>query len=531
MRPLGLLELALFANCAHSLKLAVIGAGAAGASTAYFARQELSQRGHSDAEIHVFESSERIGGRAHVGTVTYNNQTMYYEQGASMFIGKNKHLMDMAARFNLTLCPHPCTFGKNKQNDIVAADATDSLAGYGLWNPFTRVGDVGGGSWMVRQRAGQKYKNGLRMLWRYGGMSDINRVRGFTAEAVDEFLQSYKDFERLDAGVFGTWDEYLENKPMLKKSLYYTADQFYSAQKSAIGRKMLEEVVSLATRVNYMQDIDAINTMGAHISMAAESDEAYSVAGGNWQIFERMLGESGAQVHLKTRVLAVDSDHNDGINGYQLHVRSGSQDKDILRGFDVVIVATPLPLSGIRVLDDRHAELVDAQYVRMHVTFVIGQLRSDLFPANDRHEPLPRLIITPFRTTQPFNCLSILACLDPDSCALAGKSTVLVKVFSHKPLDLSAIFANVHWHHAHTWDAYPRLEPRNAGNYSSAEFDDPLAFSLDRRKLPPIVLDRKGPAGGVYYVNGMETLFSTMESQTVAARHVVRLALNKKSTD
>ncbi|KAJ2837465.1 hypothetical protein J3B02_006425, partial [Coemansia erecta] len=299
---------------------------------------------------------------------------------------------------------------------------------------------------------------------------------------------------------------------------------FYSAQGSDIGRQVLHEIVSLATRVNYMQDVDMVNTLGAHISMAAESDKAYSVAGGNWQTFGHMLSESGAHVHLKTRVLAID---HAGAGGYRLLVEPRTHDAATsLDGFDIVIVATPLPLSGIRVLDKRHSELVDAKYVHMHVTFVIGQLRSDLFPFDDLHEPLPRLIVTPFGITYPFNCLSILACLDNDSCAVAGKSTVLVKVFSHRPLDLAAVFASVHWHHQQSWHAYPQLEPRNAGNFSRGIFDDPLAFHLSRRVLPPIVLDQSGSAG-VYYVNGMETLFSTMESQTVAARHVVRLAISK----
>ncbi|KAJ2327887.1 hypothetical protein GGI00_004341 [Coemansia sp. RSA 2681] len=107
---------------------------------------------------------------------------------------------------------------------------------------------------------------------------------------------------------------------------------------------------------------------------------------------------------------------------------------------------------------------------------------------------------------------------------------VLVKIFSHAPLDLSRVFASVEWHHEQQWHSYPRLEPRNAG-YDDVEDDveddgeEPARFHLGRQPPPPIVLDQGGPAAGVFYVNGMETLFSTMESQTVAARHVVRLAL------
>ncbi|KAJ2100741.1 hypothetical protein GGI09_002124 [Coemansia sp. S100] len=492
-------------------RIAVIGAGAAGASAAYYAQAELQARDLDPAEIHIFERSNRVGGRAHSGSVVYNNQTFHFEQGASMFIGKNQQLLDLAIKFDLSLCSHPCTFAHTNDVDMETNKAS-TLGSYGVWEPKDN-------RWVVRMGSGPLLDS-VRMLWRYRGTGDLSYVRRRTQAAVDEFMQSYDEFNNHTAGIFSTWDEYLEDKPLLRTSLYYRAAEFYQSTGEHIGRRFLDEVVSLATRVNYMQDVDRISAIGAHISMAAESDTAYSVAGGNWQIFANMISSAPAHLYLNTTVHEIQRSPTGSDRPYALTLLS-SDGVEITEQFDLVIIAAPLPLAGIRVLDEQHAKLVTADYVHMYVTFAIGILRDDLFPPG---RDLPRLIVTPYHTTEPFNCLSILACLTQHDMQRCRDGPVLVKIFSHAPLDLSRVFSSVEWHHEQQWHSYPQLEPRNAG-YANEEDDASTVFRLDRKSPPPIVLDQVGPAAGVFYVNGMETLFSTMESQTVAARHVVRLAL------
>ncbi|KAJ2778882.1 hypothetical protein H4R18_004344 [Coemansia javaensis] len=497
-------------------RIAVVGAGPAGAAAAYFAQEELRARGEQPAEIHVFERSGRVGGRVRAGTVVHGNRTLHFEMGASMFIGKNRHLVELAGRFNLTLCTHPCTYAGGTRG----LDAT--LRSYGIWDP-EGAGAGAGGQWVVGPGSGWRVLDVIRALWRYRGIGDLGHVRKRTAAAVGEFMQSYHAFANQSGGVFSTWDEYLADKPVLRSSLYYTAAEYYLSAGEAVRPRLLKEVVSLATRVNYMQDVDAISTLGAHISMAAESDTGYSVAGGNWQVFDRALAASGARLHLHTKVTNITHAGEQ----YTVHARAAGRTADELN-FDTVIIAAPLPLAGIDVLDNKHRALIAAEYVHMYVTFAIGTLRSTLLPRG----PIPQLVITPYRTTRPFNCMSILACLGPDGAG-AGKGCrdgpVLVKIFSHQPVDLGQVFESTTWHHEQQWDAYPKLVPRNAGY--AVQDPDSKAFTLRRPSPPPIVLDAAGGGGGggVFYVNGMESLFSTMESQTVAARHVVRLALFGRS--
>ncbi|KAJ1926457.1 hypothetical protein FBU59_007313 [Linderina macrospora] len=165
------------------------------------------------------------------------------------------------------------------------------------------------------------------------------------------------------------------------------------------------------------------------------SEDIYSVAGGNWQVFDGMIRESQAKLRLNTKVTAVQK------------------------------------------------------------------------------------IVTPYHTTAPFNCLSILACLDESATTACHEGPVLVKIFSHTPVDLDSVFSTIEWQKVQGWHSYPQLIPRN-GNYFQG--NDDHMYRAYRPEVPAIVLDEDAD-GGVYYVNGMESMFSTMESQTVAARHVVQL--------
>lgn len=76
----------------------------------------------------------------------------------------------------------------------------------------------------------------------------------------------------------------------------------------------------------------------------------------------------------------------------------------------------------------------------------------------------------------------------------------MVKIFSKKRLSdewLETMFSeHVGWVHRKEWEAYPYLTP-------TAYFT-------------PIRLTEN-----IYYINGMETLLSTMETETVAARNAI----------
>lgn len=83
-----------------------------------------------------------------------------------------------------------------------------------------------------------------------------------------------------------------------------------------VGDKWLGEVMEGSTRVNvsprlaetclcradqqYASDMTAIHAFGAAVSMATSG--AKSIAGGNWQVFDAMLKNASAILHMETTV-------------------------------------------------------------------------------------------------------------------------------------------------------------------------------------------------------------------------------------
>ncbi|CAK9038941.1 Prenylcysteine oxidase (Chloride ion pump-associated 55 kDa protein) [Durusdinium trenchii] len=74
------------------MKIAIVGAGIGGCSTARFCREEFPE-----ADIHVFERSDQLGGRARL----FNDAGESYEAGASIIHDKNQYMSDFATEFQL----------------------------------------------------------------------------------------------------------------------------------------------------------------------------------------------------------------------------------------------------------------------------------------------------------------------------------------------------------------------------------------------------------------------------------------------
>ena len=63
-----------------------------------------------------------------------------------------------------------------------------------------------------------------------------------------------------------------------------------------VSAAFVDEVINGVTRANYAQHVEHIHALAGMVSMAAT--DAFSMEGGNTQIFERMLAASGATVHM-----------------------------------------------------------------------------------------------------------------------------------------------------------------------------------------------------------------------------------------
>ncbi|TIA99996.1 hypothetical protein E3P94_01914 [Wallemia ichthyophaga] len=459
MKILGLITLCFMAYT-HAIRIAIVGAGAGGSSAAYYLTKAARQNGDI-IDIDVFEKRYQAGGRSR--TVTPYNDSSYspIELGASIFVGANKNMVKAVREFDYNL-------------------ADTDIGSFGIYD----------GDSFVFESSEWTYWNYVKLLWRYGYTAP-RTVQIHVKQAMEKFLQLY------DAKFLrnhGPW----EHPKDLVADLGLDGLVEESGLTHFHNSRFASEVVDAATRVNYGQNIDSIHALGALVSMAG--NDGMAVDGGNWRVFQRFLEHSNATVYFGCEVGDIRRTSS-GL--WQLYLGDGEH---VERLYDYVIFATPLPLFRV-------------PYVDLYVTLVATNASTyarDALRGLPSHPP--SMILTTDALARHTGKTSQLELNSVNYVQQARKGSKdddvdvddewIVKIFSESPSawgdqDLHVLFGgsqNVGWTHRHVFKAYPYLQPENASS------------------LPPFEVD-----DGVFYINAMEPVLSTMESETVAARNVIGL--------
>ncbi|KAF8989771.1 hypothetical protein BGZ52_000488, partial [Haplosporangium bisporale] len=155
-------------------------------------------------------------------------------------------------------------------------------------------------------------------------------LRRILKKTLDNLLESYTTPDAFDS-IAG----FAERFNLHKVAAQFT-DSFLSEQ--GIGKLYSEEIVEVATRVNYGSNLDEIHALGALVTMAA--DDALQIKGGNFQIFEGMIGKSQANVRLNTKIARVRKlvpEYEGADPRFEVITTTGQ--KEI---FDHIVIAAPI---------------------------------------------------------------------------------------------------------------------------------------------------------------------------------------------
>lgn len=316
-----------------------------------------------------------------------------------------------------------------------------------------------------------------------------------------------------------------------------TARKFFDSE--SISRRFVDELVSSATQVNYGTSVESIHALGALVSLAATG--AQSVEGGNRRIFEQFAARSRADIRLNTRVeeivrlddgkwvVKTESGQNGGVFDVSLfrikRLRRISLDVTLLQ---VVILAAPFHESGISIPQLPLDSIPPPQpFVNLHVTLVLTNASAPLasyFSSRSSSistttSEIPKSIFSTFTTDSTvkpeFNSLNYLQTLplsvarefdptleDEKDLVKAERGVHVVKLFSKDTLstfDLERVFGvgNVLKTVEKVWHSYPVLNP----------------IRSETDNLAKVRLDGETGRRGIFYVNGMESLISTMETE------------------
>lgn len=475
-----LLLILCFAGGAAARKVAVIGAGVAGASAAHFLRKELP-----DAEISVFER-DRLGGRAR--ELQYGGLTL--ELGASIIWEKNFLMRDLAAAAGLE------------------REQPGAGEGAGLFAVYD-------GRELVFAESPWRILTLIRLLWRY--WLSWFTFRRAPARTFDQFQGIYS---LLDQGrAFDSPAELLKAVglyDLTQQSMFEWLRTNMGTSADLLGAELIGGV----NRCNYNQDNLQLNALAGMVSMLpATSPSVFRIKGGNGLLPQALLKAVNASVRCPATVGMV---HRQSDGSFTLHAATpepehgrGQQDEwstgrqgspaasaeQPLGTFDAVIVATPLESSGIVLAGFEPPHIPARKYRQTVTTFVRGSVRASYFGLDDMDYST---VLVADGAGVPWSALG-----------LAGRTTgeggtpvnaTVWKLFSREPLPhawLSMMFErDYEVVHVHAWSA--------PGAYPA--FDPPEDFG-------PFKL-----ADGLFHAAALENAVSAMEVAAIEGRLVAQMA-------
>ncbi|EXJ59724.1 hypothetical protein A1O7_03871 [Cladophialophora yegresii CBS 114405] len=537
-------------------RIAIIGAGPGGSSASYHLRKfSQSSTGPEEIplEITVFESNPHIGGRT--TTVNALDDPRYpVELGASIFV-KINHILYNATR----------DFGLSSTVKLYES-APESKYELGIWDGEHFVFKAARDDDDDNKSSWQGWWDIAKLIWRYG-LAPI-RTRQATRTAVGEFLKFYEQ------PIFPFWS--------IQEAVDATGlDQYTGVsgkevlQRAKVGASFAREIIQASTRVNYASNLAGIHGLETLVCMAIEG--AMAVEGGNWQIFDNMVSGSADAVYLNTSVTTVTRGHGQRYNLTTGNEEVNAQLASHPRGneFDALILAAPFQFANITFTQPLRNPPEKIPYVDLHVTLLATPHRlSAAFFGLDDPADVPSSVLTTLSAEMSeklgdrrgvdavgpsgFWSISTLDVLNPatdgvfcgpmENCTRNGAedeneddTQYLYKIFSPAPLTgtflstlldfpytrpsavvkdpVSAISkSEITWLHEKAWHSYP--------------------YELPRSKFEPFKLctgslcaEAGGPSEGMWYLNGMESFISTMETAALSGMNVARLVIDDWMSD
>uniref|UniRef100_A0A0A9WJS4 Prenylcysteine oxidase n=1 Tax=Lygus hesperus TaxID=30085 RepID=A0A0A9WJS4_LYGHE len=400
--------LAGFVGC--SLRIAIVGGGISGTSTAYFLNEILGAR----VDVTLFEGS-KIGGRLS----TISVEGCEYETGGAVIHEKNKYATDLAVKMGLT----------KMRDDSSSSEVLGLYANNEIIFVSSKF------SWF----------NNIKFLWRYG--FDVVRLQQFTDNMLKSFDNVYdvqdknNSYECLD-GLMSAID------PVFLK--YMDVSTFDGFKEDGFSSEIINELIQGTLKVNYGQTTSVHRFVGS-VSIAGAGATLFSLEGGNKLLPQKLLAASKAKL-INSFVKEI------GQRGKEFTVKTEFNGTSSESQFDYVIISTPLTVDPARKnkiqFTGHLADIaVPGNYWTTVCTIVKGDINPHFFGYKSAQD-VPDLVISV--TDSFFNSISTI------NPVKSGQSCGTVwKVFSRKRLtdvEINTLFQSVKFVQHIDWLAYPHYD-------------------------------------------------------------------------
>ncbi|XP_068429860.1 prenylcysteine oxidase 1 [Clinocottus analis] len=450
-------------------RIAVVGAGIGGASTAFYLREEFG----AAVKIDVFEPGA-VGGR--LATVKIGEYE--YETGGSVIHPLNLHMKHFIEKLGIP-----------QRKDVPSKMA------------------IFDGKELTFEESDWFIVNFLRILWQFG--FSFLRMHMWVESVMDKFMRIYQyqqygySFSSVDRLLHAMGGDSFLN--LLNQTLEETM------MGQGFSQVFLNNMVAPITRVNYGQSVRINGFVGA-VSLAGAAPGLWAVDGGNKRVCTGLLYHSKSEL-ISARVTSISvkvrpSKAGTTTSFYEVNYVGESGSAHSL--YDIVVIATPLHQGKSDITFSGFSPPIPSHYPgRYHQTvstLVHGMLNTSYLGTT---EPASEFTVSDIITTDSnYSIIHSLSSVDPVHIPQGYKrppasQTKVWKIFSTQPLSqeqLKDVFLSWDSVSETRWLAYPSYRP-------------------PQRKTPPFILHNR-----LYYLNAIEWAASAMEMSALSARNVALLA-------
>ena len=465
-------------------KIAIIGAGITGASSAHHLHQLTRLR--QPLDVIVFDSEDKVGGR--IRSAHIHNEPGYdVESGASAFTEDDWCL-------------------KEAMREVGLKPVSHSRADYhtGIWD---------GNDFLVRYDNSDKPLSSTwwwspKWLWRYG--SSLPKVQEMVKSSAESFSS------------FAGFHSFLKLSERLAKSfsrpeVLLSASAFF--ENNQVSAKVIDEIVRGESRSRHARDLDQVNVLSSMLALRSAPD--LSIYQGNQRLPHRMLKISEAQIRLNTRVSRIASGENRRWKVHALTTNLAETEPSTFNAdFDIIILTAPFAFNGIDI-DPQLSTLASITevrpYVERYITLfsTLHRLSPNYFNQS-ANTTIPENIFTAPRqpASEGGNEIFSITIADrvppPGSGDYIDELEYVYKIVSSKPIPDDEI-ARLLGHHIESPDKDSQIyEPlQNLGVTWVHRQAWPHAYPHFTSGRP--ILDDIEIAPDLYYTAAAEEVLSTME--------------------
>lgn len=484
--------------CQDREQIAIIGAGIGGASVA-FDRHERGRNSPSGPRVTIFDREDEVGGRIksrHLYPVEGRRKMI--EQGATHFYAGDwciTSAMDNVGLKPTLPLPWPASWSTAHWREDDVRKEIKCNAELSAW------------------------QHRLHGIWMYGSSWCVFQ------SAVSSAVDAWNSFASPYTDTFTSITQAL-TLAGLPPTLYGPAKSFL--QSLSVSPVLREEFIQPCVRGRISQNLSASSGLSA--LLAAGQSSTVSIHGGNGQLVEKLIRLSKADLQTNALVTAISPGKD---RRYQLsisHLTSQKCSRAEILEFDTVILAAPLQSAN---LDLSRLSLpptvIPSPGIETHVTHfsspVAISTNLSLLPLDISIQG--EMTLTTSNNTsashvvnlhQSSACFKRTACLPDDECDECDEDTFLYRVHSDRHLVDEELVQMIgqEWRAGSELDDYGiHYVRRQAWPYSYPEGGTDF---VDEVEIAP----------NFWYLNGAESIVSSMEMSCRMARNVAKQGHRRK---